>query len=337
MALRRARRHSGGSLAVWLGGLLLAVALTGCNGTIAAYRSLTGIDKNDPDPATAPFTANLDKAETGDYPNLASVPSPPIIASTLAERQALTASLTGARTSTQAKGGTAAPGPVPPPPQIPPSIAAPDIASVPGVPVPPPQTPLPPMRPMDEPPSALPANTTMQIPAMASLPGVEASHPAPAIGQVSTMPQPASAALPPTKVQSGNPEPPPPVATLPPVKPPPELASHPPPKLPPVPMTVASLDVAPGAAAIADDMRPRLADIVAQYKQKPRTVRVVSYAAPATGGAEQLNSFRSALDRAQIVAKELTGAGIPANKIQTEAAPSSPSAPIGRVEVQLLP
>jgi hypothetical protein len=337
MALRRARRHSGGLPVVWLGGLLLAVVLTGCNGTIEAYRSLSGANKNDPDPATAPFTANLNQAETGDYPNLASVPSPPIIASTIVERQALTASLTGARTSTQSNGGTAAPGPVPPLPQIPPSIAAPDIASVPGVPAPPPRTPLPPMRPMDEPPSSLPSNTTMQTPAMASLPGVEASHSAPKQGQVSTMPQPASAELPSTKVQSGNPSPAPPVATLAPVKPPPELASRPPPKLPPVPMTVASLDVAPGSAALADDMRPRLADIVAQYKQKPRTVRVVSYAAPATGGAEQLNSFRSALDRAQVVAKELTGAGIPANKIQTEAAPSGPSAPVGRVEVQLLP
>jgi hypothetical protein len=102
-------------------------------------------------------------------------------------------------------------------------------------------------------------------------------------------------------------------------------------------MTVASLDVAPGAAGLADDMRSRLSGIVAQYKEKPRTVRVVSYAAPGNGGTEQLNSFRSALDRAQIVAKELTDAGIPANKIQTEASPSGVNAPTGRIEVQLLP
>ena len=104
-----------------------------------------------------------------------------------------------------------------------------------------------------------------------------------------------------------------------------------------MPITVASLDVTPGTAALGGDMRPRLADVVAQYKDKTRTVRIVSYAAPGTGGAEQLNSFRSALDRAQIVAKELTDAGIPANRIQTEAAPSSASAPAGRIEVQLLP
>ena len=65
-------------------------------------------------------------------------------------------------------------------------------------------------------------------------------------------------------------------------------------------------------------------------------MRVVSYAAPAVGSAEQLNSFRTALDRAQIVADQLTRAGIPAAKIQTEAAPSGAAAPTGRIEVQML-
>jgi hypothetical protein len=102
-------------------------------------------------------------------------------------------------------------------------------------------------------------------------------------------------------------------------------------------MTVASLDMPADTSAIPSDMRSRLAGVVAQYNERPRTVRVVSYAAPATGGAEQLNSFRAALDRAQVVAKELSAAGIPAKQIQTEASPSGGEAPTGRIEVQLLP
>jgi hypothetical protein len=321
---------------VWLGGLLLVAGLTGCGAPLEAYRSMTGLDKNDPDPDTAPFTANLDKAETQSYPNLASVPLPPEIASTLAERQKLTADLSGARTSVQSNGGTATPGPVPPPPAIPSSIAVPAMASL-GPPVAPPRTPLPPLRPMDEPPAPMSPTTTMQVPAITNVPGVEASRSSPAAGQPSAMPRPAPSTLPAATQQSGSPQPSPPVASLPPAQVTPQVAAMPPPKLPPVPITVASLDVAPGAAALPAGMQSRLADVVSQYKEKPRTVRVVSYAAPAVGGAEQLNSFRAALDRAQIVAKELSDAGIPASKIQTEAAPSEANTPTGRIEVQLLP
>ena len=338
MALRGARRRTGGS-AAWFGALVLATGLAGCSGAIdgpiETLRSATGMNKNDPDPATAPYTANLNQAETGTYPNLASVPPPPIIATSVAERQKLTADLTGARTSTQSGGGTPVPGPVAPPPEVPPSIAAPEMASLPGPPLAPPRTPLPPLRTMDEPP--LPPDTAMQVPAIASPPGVETSHQAPAPGRPSAIPQPVPSDLPPAAVQSGNPQPMPPVAALPEAKPSPEVAARPPPKLPPVAMTVASLDVAPGSAALAGDIGSQLAAVVTQYRQKPRTVRVVSYAAPATGGAEQLNSFRAALDRAQLVAKELSGAGIPAKQIQTEASPASPNAPTGRIDVQLLP
>ena len=334
MALRRARGRSSGSAAS-LAGILLLISLAGCNGPIESLRSMTGINKNDPDPATAPFTGNLDTAETGSYPNLASVPSPPTVVTTAAERQKLAAELTGQRTSAQANGGTASPGPVPPVPPIPPSIAAPEMASL-GQPLPPPKAPPPALRPMDEPPAPAPQNTTLEAPTIASLPGAEAARPAPAPGTPQAIPRPAPSALPPAKEQSGNPLPSPPVPSLPEAKPEPEFASRPPPKLPPVAMTVASLDVPPGTSALPSDIRSRLADVVAQYKERPRTVRVVSYAAPASGGAEQLNSFRAALDRAQIVAKELSDEGIPAKLIQTEASPSEGAA-VGRIEVQLLP
>jgi hypothetical protein len=100
---------------------------------------------------------------------------------------------------------------------------------------------------------------------------------------------------------------------------------------------VATFDIAASAAALPPELRPRLASVITQYNDKPRMVRIVAYAASATGGAEQLNSFRSALDHAQIVAKALADAGIPAKQIQTQAAPSSAQTPAGRIEIQLLP
>jgi hypothetical protein len=192
------------------------------------------------------------------------------------------------------------------------------------------------MRKMDEPPVPPPPETTMQTPQISNVPGVEPPRPPAAQGHPSGMPQPTPSSLPPAVVKSGNPQPTPPPATLPEAKPEPAAAAMPPPKLPPMGMVVASLDVRPGAVAIDSDERSRLAQVVTQYQQKPRMVRVVAYAAPGVGSAEQLNAFRTALDRAQVVAKELAGAGIPANKIQTEASPSTAAAPTGRVELQLL-
>jgi hypothetical protein len=334
MALGRTRRRTGGC-AAWLGALLLAAGLSACNGPVEAYRSLTGMNKNDPDPATAPYATNLDKAESGAYPNLASVPEPPIIASTTAERQKLAENLTGERGSAESNGGSAKPGPVPPPPSVPSSIAAPEMAALPPV-VPQPQTPVSRLRAQDEPPLPSPPETTMQTPVIAGAPGAEPPRPGPAPAQPSAIPRPMPSALPSAAAASGNPLPAPPVAVLPPPQVSPQVAALPPPKLPPTPVVVAALDIAPGSTALPSDTSARLADVATQYKQRPGTVRVVSYAAPAVGAAEQLNSFRTALDRAQIVAKQLADAGVPANKIQTEAAPSSAGSPTGHIEVQLL-
>jgi hypothetical protein len=64
-------------------------------------------------------------------------------------------------------------------------------------------------------------------------------------------------------------------------------------------------------------------------------VRIVGYAGAGGGAAEQLNSFRAALDRAQAVAAVLTKAGIPADKIAVEAAPSGVGSVENRAEVLL--
>jgi hypothetical protein len=151
------------------------------------------------------------------------------------------------------------------------------------------------------------------------------------------MPVPASSQLPPATIQSANPQPMPPPAVLPPPQVSAEVAARPAPRLPPAPITVASLDLPPSATALTAAEEARVAGIVARYKDNPGIVRIVAYAAAATGSAEQLNSFRAALDRAQLVAKALGDAGIPLKQIQTQGAPSTPSAPTGRIDVQLLP
>ncbi len=73
--------------------------------------------------------------------------------------------------------------------------------------------------------------------------------------------------------------------------------------------------------------------MAALYKDSPGTVRVLAYAAAPSGGGDPLDSYHAALERAQAVAKALADAGIPASKIQTEAAPAV-AARAGRVEIQ---
>ena len=75
--VRRARLRFSGGVAgpvVRLWALLLLLALVGCSGPVERWRSMTGVNKNDPDPETALFTGNLAKAEAAGYPNLATVP-----------------------------------------------------------------------------------------------------------------------------------------------------------------------------------------------------------------------------------------------------------------------
>src|SRR4051794_41621782 len=121
MVLRGAR-YRGWSGPGWpaagLAGLTWALALVGCS-PIESYRSLTGVARNDPDPATAPFTQNLAAGEIMAYPNLATVPPPPTRATSAAERQKLTQTLIAERTDTQSdaiKGLPASPPPTVAPP-----------------------------------------------------------------------------------------------------------------------------------------------------------------------------------------------------------------------------
>jgi outer membrane protein OmpA-like peptidoglycan-associated protein len=78
-----------------------------------------------------------------------------------------------------------------------------------------------------------------------------------------------------------------------------------------------------------------LETVLPVYQQNPGKVRIVGYAGAGSGAVEQLDSYRTALERAQAVAAALTKAGIPSEKIQVEAAPQGNNSGESRAEVLL--
>jgi outer membrane protein OmpA-like peptidoglycan-associated protein len=98
---------------------------------------------------------------------------------------------------------------------------------------------------------------------------------------------------------------------------------------------IAEVKFAADSTTLSDEDRLTLEKVVPLYQQNPGKLRVVGYAGAGSGAAEQLNSFRAALDRAQAVAAALTTAGIPSGKIAVEAAPSGADLVEGRAEVLL--
>jgi hypothetical protein len=117
--------------------------------------------------------------------------------------------------------------------------------------------------------------------------------------------------------------------------PPPPTPGKPTARRPPTGATLATLDVSGEPDVRGRELIERIAGL---YKQKADTIRVVGYAGAPVPGADPLDNYRAALDRAQSVAKLLGDAGMPANRIQTEATPTGgPDSTGGRVEIQLLP
>jgi outer membrane protein OmpA-like peptidoglycan-associated protein len=355
---------SAGAPLGWISALLMA--LSACAGPLEAYRSARGIDKNDPDPATSTFTANLAAADAAPYPNLATVPEPPTQASTATEREALTRTLITERTNLQQAAGVspnaaapssprqtaatvlpdpaAMPTPAPPPPQLgqPSAAFVTATSSPPPAPVPaaamPSAAPPPPVlgeatppgrRRAAEPP---PLNSTLQSPEVRSSPEPEESRPPPAPPQVAGGPVARGSAPSRSLMAAGTPSPAPAVPSL---DPPPPPGAGPASRRPAVGVTLAAMNLPAGGGELGPAERARLNEVAAQYREKPGALRVVAHAAPAAGSAEQLNAYRAALERAQAVARALAEAGVPANKIQTEAAPAGTAG--GRVEIQLLP
>jgi outer membrane protein OmpA-like peptidoglycan-associated protein len=367
--------------------LTAALGLAACN-PIETWRDWSGASKNDPDPETTPNTQNLAAGEASDYPNLATVPSPPIRALTAAERDKLTQSLIADRTNAKysaeklAAGFGEMPGaaPPPPPPPVPASNdeaqAKPEAGATPSATAaqspPAPATgevPAAPtasgntdektaaagqgLRKAGEPPEPPPMESSLEVPQVRSTPHPEQvqtatppPYPTPAPVAANT-PTPTTANVPPSTPRIETPPapvplpaaigstayqapPPPPVlAPLEPTK----ASPKPPPR--PVGAPVAEIKFAADSTNLTEEDRQTLEKVAARYQQNPGKVRIVGYAGPGGGAAEQLNSFRAAINRAQAVAAALTEAGIPSDKIAVEAAPSEASTIESRAEVLL--
>ena len=153
-----------------------------------------------------------------------------------------------------------------------------------------------------------------------------ASPPTPQLGSPPA-PVPLPSAIGSTAYQA--PPPPPVLAPLAPTN------ASPKPAPPPAGAPVAEIKFAADSTRLSQDDRQTIEKVAMLYRQNPGKVRIVGYAGAGGGAAEQLNSFRAALDRAQAVAAALTEAGIPSGKIAVEAAPSDASAIISRAEVML--
>jgi outer membrane protein OmpA-like peptidoglycan-associated protein len=202
------------------------------------------------------------------------------------------------------------------------------------------------LRKAGEPPEPPPMETSLEVPNVRSVPNpeqVQSSPPPPY-----PVPAPTAANAPPAKPHLPTPPAPAPM---------PEAigstAYQPAPLLPVLgplatsgkssqkpPATTAGTPIvevkfAADSTTLSDEDRQTLEKVVPLYQQNPGKLRVVGYAGASGGAAEQLNSFRAALDRAQAVAAALTTAGIPSDKIAVEAAPSRADPVEGRAEVLL--
>ena len=98
---------------------------------------------------------------------------------------------------------------------------------------------------------------------------------------------------------------------------------------------VAEIKFGTDSTTLTDKDRQTLETVLPVYQQNPGKVRIVGYAGAGSGAVEQMNSYRTALDRAQAVAGALTKAGIPSDKIQVEAAPQGENSGESRAEVLL--
>jgi outer membrane protein OmpA-like peptidoglycan-associated protein len=202
------------------------------------------------------------------------------------------------------------------------------------------------LRKAGEPPEPPPMETNLEVPKVRSVPNPEQvqsspppPYPAPAPTAANAppatphLPSPPAPVPMPEAIGSAAYQPPPPSPVLPPLatsgkssqKPPAAAAGTP----------IAEVKFAADSTTLSDEDRQTLEKIVLLYQQNPGKLRVVGYAGAGSGAAEQLNSFRAALDRAQAVAAALTTAGIPSDKIAVEAAPSGADLVEGRAEVLL--
>ena len=210
------------------------------------------------------------------------------------------------------------------------------------------------LRKQGEPPEPGPMESSLEVPQARATPQPEQIQPPPPPPQLPPTPRIAAApvvggglavggALAPIVPRGANPsaavEPPPPPPELPPPEPDRAAAAgsgKASPKPPaPVGKPIAEVKFGADATSLTDADRRTLETVVPLYRENPGKVRIVGYAAAGSGAVEQLDRYRTALDRAQAVAAALSKAGIPSDKIHVEAAPAGANSGESRAEVLL--
>ena len=210
------------------------------------------------------------------------------------------------------------------------------------------------LRKQGEPPEPGPMESSLEVPQARATPEPEQIQPAPPSPQLPPTPKVATAPTPlagglsaggalalmplPQAKSSAGYEPPPAAPELPSAVPPAGTAAASPGKAkPPTPVGTAVAEIKFGAdsTTLTDTDRQTLETVLPVYQQNPGKLRIVGYAGAGSGAVEQLDSYRTALDRAQAVAAALTKAGIPSDKIQVEAAPQGNNSGESRAEVLL--
>jgi outer membrane protein OmpA-like peptidoglycan-associated protein len=208
------------------------------------------------------------------------------------------------------------------------------------------------LRKQGEPPEPGPMESSLEVPQARATPEPEQIQPAPPPPQLPPAPKAAAApaplpgglaaggalapmSLPEAKSSAGY-EPPPAAPEVPPTRTaaagPGKGGTKPPAR---VGTPIAEIKFGIASTTLTDKDRQTLETILPVYQQNPGKVRIVGYAGARSGAVEQLDSYRTALDRAQAVASALTKAGIPSDKIQVEAAPQGENSGESRAEVLL--
>ena len=315
------------------------------------YRDISGASQDDPD-GGARNTKNLQKGGEDEYPNLASVPSPPTNALSSADREKLRNSLAADRANAKYIEGNdqyvpTPPKAVPSPPLNPPEPPTQAAAAEPAQPAPaqPPAALPPPASPKAARSQqatarggqAPPQESPLTAPAVRSLPQGEMPRPAP--------PPPVGS---PARTQGSQPTPQE-TAALPRASPP----SPPQTPDPPYNSTYAGgaalppgMDVALGtvrfdgnSARLSPDALAQVRQVAALHQQNGGgTIRVTGYSVPQGEQgtmAPQLASFNLALDRARAVAAALTQNGVPVRAVEIGASPPPPGQPGGGVEISI--
>ncbi len=313
-----------------------------------------GLSKNDPGP-DAPNSKNLEAGGQQDYPNLASVPPAPTQALSTEEREALTQHLVADRANAkyideQLRVGPASAAAPPPAPaavaKSSPRAAGGGRRSAarcsPQAPAPQAATPSGSASrgnatggtnrggggeaagiDADQPGSAEPAAAGSAARRSATAPG-RSRRRRPGGGQRSGATRtscPGACGRAPPRAPRLRPRParaPAQVASLPPAAPAPAAARN-------AAAPVAQITFASNSTRLSAADQRTLDEVVPMQQRSGGAVRVVGYAPEGRGGvAQQLASFKMALDRANAVAAALREAGVEPNRILVEAAPPTP-------------